>query len=190
MIDVYVVNNASEGSIDRAVKLLAGIKGGAGKAIGSAIRRTITSTEAFAAKEIRKEYLVSAGDFKRYTHSEKKITSGTDGTTMGITFSGYHIPLIHFASSITSKGRVSVRVKRSSGRQVLDHVFYTGAVSHPGLYERTTPSRLPIEGKMGPSTPQMMSANEEVKEEIGKHIQETFEKRLDHEILAIMNGWR
>ena len=55
-IGVYLVDDVGDGSIDRAMKLLAGIPHGADKAIGSAIKRAATSGEAYAARGIREEY--------------------------------------------------------------------------------------------------------------------------------------
>ena len=61
---------------------------------------------------------------------------------------------------------------------------------HRGLYERVTSARLPVEEKFGPSTPQMMDSDDDLEQEVADKIRETFEKRLEHEISAILNGWR
>ena len=58
------------------------------------------------------------------------------------------------------------------------------------MFERLSDKRLPIEEKLGPSTPQMMANNEDLEQEVGDKIREVFEERLEHEILAVMNGWR
>lgn len=190
-LSVYAVDDVGDGSIERAQALLVGIKHGAEKAIGSAIKYAAKSGEAHAAKVIRKEYFVSASDFKKYTKSKRRIVADSSGTTVEINYAGYHIPLLKFNTTVKPNGRVSVRVKRSSARTVLDHVFSSSVGSgHTGLYERTTKRRLPIEEKFGPSTPQMMDYNDDVSQEIGDHIREMFDKRIDHEILAVMNGWR
>lgn len=191
-ISVFLVDDVGDGSIDRAMKLLAGIPHGADKAIGSAIKRAATSGEAYAAKVIRKEYYIGAGDFKSYTKSKRKIISGNGATTVDIEFKGHHIPLMKFSTKIGSDGRVTAHVKKSSSGGILDHVFVQGVGTHGhvGIFERTTNKRLPIEEKLGPSTPQMMSYNDDVSQEIGDKVRETFEQRIDHEILAVMNGWR
>lgn len=191
-IDVFLTDDVGDGTIDRATKLLAGIKHGVEKAVGSAIKRAATSGEAYAAKAIRGEYLISAGDFKKYTHSKRHIITDGSGTTVDIEFRGYHIPLLKFDTRIGNDGRVITRVKKSSAKTVLDHVFAqtVGTHGHTGVFERLTDKRLPIEEKLGPSTPQMMSYNDDIAQEIGDHVRETFDKRLDHEINAILNGWR
>lgn len=190
-IDVFVTDDIGDGKIDIVTKLLAGIPHAADKAIGSAIKRAAQSGEAYAAKAIRDEYVIRAGDFKNNTQSKRHIITENGGTTVNIDFKGFHIPLMKFDTSF-SGGRVSARVKRSNGRTALDHVFYkeVGTHGHAGLFERTTSKRLPIEEKMGPSTPQMMSANDDVSQAIGDKVREVFEERLDHEVTAILNGWR
>ena len=35
----------------------------------------------------------------------------------------------------------------------------------------------------------MMYSNEEVTDEIERKVADTYEKRIDHEILRILNGW-
>ena len=49
--------------------------------------------------------------------------------------------------------------------------------------------RFPVEELYGPATPQMMYSNEEVMDEIEDKMAETYEKRIDHEILRVLNGW-
>lgn len=188
---VNVVDDVGDESIERAKKLLAGIPRGIGKALGSALKRTIKSTEAFAAKEIRQEYFIKASDFKKYTSASQRFQSDTSGTTVDLEFRGYHVPLINFSTYIAKDGRVSVRVKRSSVRTVLDRVFVqTMQTGHRGLYERKYDERLPIRELFGPSVPQMMRYNEDVEQAIGDHAREEFDKRLEHEVTALLNGWR
>lgn len=191
-IGVYLVDDVGDGSIDRVAKLLAGIPHGADKAIGSAIKRAATSGEAYAARVIRKEYVISAADFKRYTKSKRHVVTADGSTTVNIEFKGNHIPLLKFDTKIGSDGRVVTRVKRSSVKTVFDHVFQktVGTHGHAGIFERVSDKRLPIEEKLGPSTPQMMSYNDDIAQEIGDKVRETFDQRIEHEMLAVMNGWR
>ena len=67
---VYLVDDIGDGSIDRAMKVLAGFPHGADKAIGSAIKRAAQSGEAYAARGVRNEYYINASDFKSYTRSK------------------------------------------------------------------------------------------------------------------------
>lgn len=45
-----------------------------------------------------------------------------------------------------------------------------------------------MEQKFGPSTGHMMR-NEEVIEKMDETIRDTYEKRVEHEILRVLNGW-
>lgn len=191
-ISTYLVDDVGGDNIDRVSKILAGIPHAFDKAVGSAIKRAAKSGEAFAARAVRDEYFVSAADFKQYTKSKRHISTTSEGTTVDIEFKGYHIPLLHFDTKVDSSGRVVTRVKRQSSRIVLDHVFSqtVGTHGHTGVFERKTSKRLPIEEKLGPSTPQMMDANDDVSQAIGDKVRETFDKRLEHEMNAILNGYR
>lgn len=61
---------------------------------------------------------------------------------------------------------------------------------HRGIYERIGVSRFPVEERYGPATTQMMYSNDEITEEISEKVVETFDKRIDQDILALLNGWR
>lgn len=61
---------------------------------------------------------------------------------------------------------------------------------HRGIYERIGSSRFPVEERYGPATTQMMYSNDEIIDEISAKVSETFDKRIDQDILALLNGWR
>ena len=190
-VGVYIIDDVGDGSIDRVTKMLAGISHGVDKAMGSAIKRAASSGEAYAARVIRDEYHVSASDFKQYTKSKRHIITQGGSTTVDIEFKGFHIPLLKFDTKFGKDGRVTTRVKRTSGKTVLDNAFKATMPSgHIGIFERVSGERNPIEEKFGPSTPQMMSYNDDISQEIGDKVRETFEERIEHEMNAILNGWR
>ncbi|MBQ6164782.1 MAG: hypothetical protein IJK23_09945 [Clostridia bacterium] len=191
-INVFLTDDVGGLTIDRARKLLTGIPHGAEKAIGSALKRATTTAEAYAARVIGREYVIKAGDFKSYTQSKKHYITSGGSTTVDIEFRGHHIPLYKFDTKVGSDGRVTARVKKGSSRKALDHAFggRVGMRNHAGVFERETSKRLPIREFMGPSTPQMMSFNDDIQQEIGDKLREAFDARIDHEILAVLNGWR
>ena len=65
--------------------------------------------------------------------------------------------------------------------------------SHTGIFERTgaktSSGKDQIEELFGPSVPQMLG-QQEVAQKLSEEAMEKFEERLDHEINAILNGWR
>lgn len=187
--DVTLVDDIGSKSIDRAKKILAGFPRGAEKAIGSALKRAAQSAEAYAAQAVGKEYYVKAGDFKSYTKTKKHYTTTAGSTSAEIEFCGYHIPLIKFDTRVSRDGRVVTRVMRSSERSTLDHVFSASGLLMSD-YMRELEKRLPVQELFGPSTVQMMSSNDDVEQEMGDKLREVFDSRLEHEITAILNGWR
>ena len=174
--------------IDKARNLLAGLSDSSGvsladRAIWASMRRAATSGEALGAKEVKKDYYVASADFKKYAHTKWHIFSESGSTELTIEFFGYHIPLIRFDTKFGKDGRVETHVKRSSPKAVLDHAFVSEVKSgHIGLFERETDDRLPIRQLLGPAIPQMIDANDGLKERIGEKLIETFNKRLEHEI--------
>ena len=180
------VHMSDDGSLKEAEKLLAGIQGGLKKAFGSAATRTAKSSINLASKDVRKEYIISDSDFKKYTHSSFKA----DENGVSIEFHGWHIPLLAFDAKFGKDGKVTARVKRSSAREMLNNAFIQSVSrSHTGIFERVGDDRLPIKEFLGPSVPQMMSYNDELQKAIAEHTKETFEKRFDHEVMRILNGW-
>lgn len=193
--DLFVTDDVGSSDVFKRAEMLLNnteVPHAAEKAIGSAIKRAAISGEAYAARAVGKFYYIKAGDFKKYTKSKRHINKTADGVEIDIDFRGYHIPLIRFGARLTASGHYRVKVKKGSTGEMLKHVFRAevGTHGHIGLYERLTSKRFPIEEKLGPSAPQMMDTNDDVAQAIGDKVRDTFEQRLDHEILAVLNGWR
>lgn len=184
-------DSGSSKALDHATRLLAGIPGGVQKAAESALSRAATSGRASAAREVGKDYTLKTSDFKKYTKSSQHIQKSGNEISVGLSFHGYHVPLIRFNAKITSAGLYKVQVKRNSAGDTLRHVFRaTMASGHIGLFERYSTRSLPIKQKMGPSVPQMMGANPNLANSVGENVRKVFEERMEHEITAVLNGWR
>ncbi len=189
-ISVLITSGPTD-ALERAKNMLAGIDKGFRNALGAAIRRTGTSTSAFITKQVRQDYFVKAADLKRHTSVRVRPVLENGFAAVEISFSGTHIPLLEFDTHIDRSGRVSTRVKRSSPRMTLEHGFEaTMPTGHMGIFERVTSNREPIKEFFGPSVPQMLSYNTDLQEKVAAHAQDTFEKRLDHEVSAVLNGCR
>ena len=184
---IQIFINEDGNKIDLAKKLLSGIPKGAQKAVGSALKRTITAAKAQASKSLTHEYAVKAGDLK--ANLKGKPISRSDGG-IDILFTGSTIPLSKYQYKVSGDGRVSARAMKSSGYVTLKRAFVTNVGGHTGIFERNAQPRTPIQQFIGPSPPYMLSANEKVQQEIDEKIRETFDKRIDHEIQALLNGWR
>lgn len=188
--DSLWIDDIGSNTLSRAQKLLAGIPGGVSKAVGSALKRAASSGEAYAARAVRKEYVVKASDYKEYTTSKRHIQTNTSGSTeVSIEFYGYHIPLIRFDTAFGKDGRITARVRKESARQILDNAFAAKLGERIGIYERIGEKRFPIRQFWGPATTQMMDSNDDVAEDIAAHIRNTFDKRIEHEITRVLNGY-
>ena len=190
IVNVSLTDDNGGKALDRATKLLAGFPGGVEKAAESALSRAATSGRAGAAREVNKQYFLKVSDFKKYTKSYQHVKRSGNEINVGLEFHGFHVPLVRFNSRLSSTGRIRVQVRRDSVSEELRHVFRaTMASGHIGLFERSGTNRLPIEQKFGPSVPQMMGANENLASTIGDQMRNTFEDRMEHEVLAVLNGW-
>lgn len=182
--------DVAEDSLDRATKLLAGIGGGVYKAVGSALTRAAATGKTAAKRPITREYFISQSQFLASTKNINHfVRESSGGISVTFGFRGNVIPLAKFNTRVGSDGHIVTQVKRSGGAAVLDRAFSAQMGGHRGIYERIGVSRFPVEELFGPATPQMMYSNEEVMDEVEQKMVETYEKRIDHEILRILNGW-
>lgn len=184
-------DTSSSKALDNATKLLAGISGGIYRAAGSAMKRAATSGEAYAARAVNQHYYIKVSDFKSHTKSKKRIFTSLEGTTVEITYRGVHIPLIRFKTRIGADGKIRSQVKKDASAKIINRAFIKSAGKYPmGIYQRVGKDRIPLEQFYGPSVPQMMGANDDVVQAINDKVSEVFEKRMEHEVTAILNGWR
>lgn len=180
----------AEDSLDRVTKLLAGISGGVYKAVGSALTRAAAAGKTAAKQPVTREYSISQSEFLSQTRNINHFVRDTGGgLSVVFGFRGNVIPLMKFNTRVNNSGQMVTQVKRSGAAATLDRAFTAQMGGHRGVYERVGVKRFPVEELYGPATPQMMYSNEEVMDEIEDKMAETYEKRIDHEILRVLNGW-
>lgn len=185
-----LVVDIAEDSLDKATRLLAGISDGVYKAVGSALSRAAAAGKTAAKQPVTKEYSISQSEFLVRTKSINHfVRESSGGISVVFGFRGNVIPLMKFNTCVNGSGQVVTQVKRSGSAATLDRAFSAQMGRHRGVYERIGPSRFPVRELYGPATPQMMYANEDVTDEIERKVADTYEKRIDHEILRILNGW-
>lgn len=177
-------------SLDRVSKLLAGIPDGVYRAVGSALKRSARHGLTVGMKIVSEEYAISQGELKDRTKNINTIEKNSGGSYQ-ITF-GYRgnvIPLIKFDTKFGSDGRVHTRVLRASAHEVLESAFVARVGGHTGVFEREGPQRFPIRELFGPSAVQAFYAHEETTDKMDEEILKTYEARIEHEILRVLNGW-
>ena len=185
-----VIVDVVEDSLDKATRLLAGINGGVYKAVGSALTRAATVGKTAAKQPVTKEYTISQSEFLVRTRDINHfVREDSGGLSVVFGFRGNVIPLMKFSTRVNGSGQVVTQVKRSGSAATLNRAFSAQMGGHRGVYERIGPSRFPVKELYGPATPQMMYSNEEVTDEIERKVADTYEKRIDHEILRLLNGW-
>ena len=185
-----IIVDVAESGLSHVQKVLAGIDGGWQKAIGSAFARAAASGKTAAKGAVSEEYVISQSDFLAETRNINSVNrTGDGGVEVSFGFAGNVIPLMRFDTRVNSHGAVSTRVKRNSVQQTLNDAFRAQMGAHTGIYERIGVDRFPVKELYGPATPQMMYSNEDVMDEVEEKMVETYEKRIDHEIMRILNGY-
>ena len=177
-------------SLDRVSKLLAGIPDGVYRAVGSALKRSARHGLTVVMKIVSEEYAISQGELKARTKTINTVEKDSVGSYQ-ITF-GYRgnvIPLIKFDTKFGSDGRVHTRVLRANAQEVLENAFVARMGGHTGVYEREGPQRFPVRELFGPSAVQAFYAHEETTDKMDEEILKTYEARIEHEILRVLNGW-
>lgn len=187
-----IVVDVAEADLDRVQKLLAGITGGWQKAVGSALSRAAAAGRTEAKKPILAEYAIDQSTYLGETRTINHFERSADGSvSVAFAFAGYVIPLLRFNTSVdSSSGRVVTQVKRNGAAETLNHAFKAQMGAHTGIYERTGAGRFPVKELYGPATPQMMYSNEDVMDAVEEKMADTYQKRIEHEIDALLNGWR
>ena len=185
-----VIVDVVEDSLDKATRLLAGINGGVYKAVGSALSRAAATGKTAAKQPVTKEYTISQSEFLARTRNINHfVRESSGGISVVFGFRGNVIPLMKFNTRVNGSGQIVTQVKRSGSAETLNRAFSAQMGGHKGIYERVGVKRFPVEELYGPATPQMMYSNVEVTDEIERKVADTYEKRIDHEILRILNGW-
>ncbi len=189
ILSAGLIIDIAQEKFEEAQKILAAVPGGAKKAIGSALARAGASGRTVAKRAVTDEYYISQGTFMAYTRNVNHFKNdGGGGLAVVFGFRGSVIPVVQFSARASSSGIV-VNVKKSTGSGVLEHAFMKNMNGRLGVFERVGKPRYPVKEEYGPSTPQMMYSNENVQKTIEEKVVDTFEKRADHEIMRLLNGW-
>ncbi len=169
--------------LERAAALLGGIPVGVQKAVGSALKRAAEHGATIGARLATERYVIGSGAIKRYLRHYNQALGG--GMAWKFGYWGQRIPLIHYDTGVDGSGRVRTRVLRTSTKEILDHAFISTGMSYNRVRERTGQGRRTRE-LYGPSAVSAISIHED---KVESAVQETFEKRIDHEIARVLNEY-
>lgn len=203
------VDVAGEDVIDRAAKLLAGIPDGVDRAFESAMGRAISHMRTDSARVIRERYDITAGNVKANQNIFVKLDRKKGRLNAEIKFSGGKVRLVEFGGfsfhglryEDTSRWvhvringewktvRPNVSAKGHQLKMTLPREFHNAFAAnlggHTGMFENDGGQ---IKEVMGSSVPQMLGSDS-VKEKLSQEAMDKFEERLEHEIMARLNGW-
>ncbi len=183
------IDEVGGNGLDRVNKLLAGVPGGVWKATSAALRRAGDTAKTKAGQFAAAEYAINKGDFMRNVTTKSHIKSEAGGVvSMSFSYAGNLLPLLTFNTKFSRDGRVQTQVKRNGGAATLEHAFVASIFGPVAVFERVGSPRFPVEQKYGPSTGHMMQ-NEKVIENMDETIRSTYDARIEHEILRVLNGW-
>ncbi len=168
--------------LEDARKALEGIPGGIERATSRAVNRAILAARTEGTKDVGKEYVIRASDVKANMTIKK---AGAGDISAALSVKGSAIDIQKFKVKVKKSG-IFVQVKRSGGAE-LPHSFFV-TTNGLGIYHRQESSRLPIQKEWGPSMPQMIG-NPAIIEAMSQKSQEAIEKRLPHEVNAILGGF-
>lgn len=208
---------AGQEAVDRAVKLLAGVEGGVQKAVRSAINKAAKRLQSSNVKAVRERYAISAANIRE--NENVQVTYSYDsGVQAFVRFNGARIPLFRFdgASPHQPTKDTSERapvmkgddrwrmmypgvaaaghVLKSTSPYTFERAFVArmGSTGHLGIFERTggmtSNDKDEIEELFGPSVPQMLG-HEDVEKKLADDAMKSFEKDLDHAVLAVLSGY-
>ena len=179
-----------EDSLDRVQKLLAGISGGWQQAVGSAISRAANAGKTEVKRTVTEEYAINQSTFLQNTKNINHFQRDSNGDiSVVFGYAGYVIPLLKFSTKYGNDGRIHTQVKRNNVAETLNNAFAARMGSHTGIYERIGPARFPVNQLFGPATPQMIYSNEAVLDKAEERMVAEYDKRIEHEINRLLNGW-
>jgi len=183
------INEVGNKNLERANKVLAGIPGGVFRAAHAALKRSGETSKTKAGQFAAAEYTINKGTFMSNVSSKSRISGNSGGViSMSISYAGNVLPLLTFNTKYARNGKIQAQVKRNGGASTLQHAFAASIFGPIAVFERVGSPRFPVEQKFGPSTAHMMQ-NDSVIEQMDETIRETYEKRMDHEISRVLNGW-
>ncbi|MCF8018304.1 MAG: phage tail protein [Vallitaleaceae bacterium] len=176
--------------IERVNSILGGIKNAPKKAFYNTINRALSTVRSKSGKMIRETYQIKQKDISSNQNMKMKRASMSNLEGQ-IEFAGTMIPLIKFKVSPTEprKKAVSVSVLKGEGGKRLQSAYVANLGRYGvGVFERMTSKRESSQQLYGPSTAHMME-NTNVLQKVETAAQETINKRVEHEISRILNGY-
>ena len=183
-------------NLERAQKLLSGVKNGIERATSSAVNRSIITIKKDLKKDVTSNYAIKSSEIENKLSVKKATFSNTTGY---ITSKAPLLSLHKFFSSKKADGTIYVRVKKREKRKVVkgkSNLFGKPFIAtmkngHRGIFQRKSTNRKEstrIQDLKTVSIPQMLGSKS-IQEYIDEKAPEILEKNLDKEIDRILKGY-
>lgn len=175
--------------VGRINALLGGVKNAPQKVIYNVLNRATGTVVSQSSKYVRQTYKIKHGDLT----SNRNINvsrAGPSKLEATISYGGTLIPLMKFNVDPKQPKRkhVTVSVLANGSGQRLLHAYVADLGHGVGVFERETAARDSSVQLFGPSAAHMVE-NAEVLEKVESAAMETINKRVEHEISRILNGY-
>lgn len=159
------------------------------KAVNRAFARTGQRLQTVAVQETRKEYIIRAGDVRKY--GNLRLTQKND--ELIFRSSGRNIPLIKFKTTpnrvVTRRPKVlKAAVKRNGDKKPISGAFVQQMRNgNNGVYRRKGKPKLPIGQLYSPGVPIMLNSAK-IRDKLEDEMTKKLEQRLEHEMVRVMKG--
>lgn len=170
-------------NLDQASKFIKTFGAQGERGVSRALNRAIKGVSTDSVKLVREDYNVKARTIREGIKVRRATGKVLEGAAV---VSGRRIPLLQFSARPAKPGGrkplkgVSVQVKHS--RKTIRHAFVARMkTGHTGVFQRETPSRLPIAEKFSYAVPEMLDQPETIKV-LEENAINRFNKALDQEI--------
>lgn len=180
-------------NLDKAQRLLSGIKNGVERATSSAINRSIITIKKDLKKDVTSNYAITSTEVEKTLSVKKANFKSPIGF---IKSKSPRLSLYKFFKSKKADGTLLVRVKKREKRKSVtgNSKLYgrpflaTMKNGHRGIFQRKSQSRKStIQDLKTVSIPQMLGA-ETIQEYVNDKASEILEKNFDREIDRILKG--
>ncbi len=156
-------------------------------AIARAMNRTISSAKTEASRALRAKYTLKAATINE---TMSIIRAKPNSLVAELNSRSYtsSLPLNRYKvrprQDTTGSPHRAVTIEKIKGKPIK---LEKGFVWNGNVFARSGDSRLPIIKQTGPTVPQLLNS-EKILPQIQEKAQQTFEKRLSHEVEAILKG--
>ncbi|MCL2087651.1 MAG: hypothetical protein FWH05_08690 [Oscillospiraceae bacterium] len=182
-------------SLDRLSLILHSMPNGLQRAVPSIINRALTTIRSQTGDFIRETYTVGKQEVTKNSNIKLKRASPGNNFVGELSYAGTRIPLIKFKTSHKKPQRKTVSVsllQNASGKQLIRAYVANLGRYGMGVFERKTKARASSKQLMGLSAAHMIENTQvmsKIQSSAKELVLETIEKRVEHEISRILNGY-